>query len=173
VVSASPDGPARTDDGRYIVVDGRRWRATDPAIPEPLAAELRSALMAARREVGRATRAGDDAGVVLARSQVQDAKVALGERGRPWWEPLEPAATRERTEATIRSLLRHRDGRTICPSDVARAIGGASWRTCMDDVRAVARDLAAAGEVVVLQRGEPVTGPTRGPVRVGPGPRFR
>ena len=29
-----------TDDERYIVVDGRRWRATDPGIPERLKAEL-------------------------------------------------------------------------------------------------------------------------------------
>ena len=65
--------PERTPDGRYIVVDGRRWRATDPSIPEALAAELRSELMAARRAVG--AREPD------ARARVQDAKVALGERG--------------------------------------------------------------------------------------------
>jgi hypothetical protein len=29
-----------TDDGRYIVVAGRRWRATDPMIPAERAAEL-------------------------------------------------------------------------------------------------------------------------------------
>jgi len=40
-----------TDDGRYIVVNGRRWRATDPLIPDERAAVLRSALMAWRREV--------------------------------------------------------------------------------------------------------------------------
>ena len=25
--------PETTDDGHYVVIDGRRWRATDPAIP--------------------------------------------------------------------------------------------------------------------------------------------
>lgn len=30
----SGDGVERTDDGRYIVVKGRRWRASDPSIPE-------------------------------------------------------------------------------------------------------------------------------------------
>ncbi|GMA86913.1 hypothetical protein GCM10025868_21630 [Angustibacter aerolatus] len=30
-----------TPDGRYVVIDGRRWRATDPAIPEAEAAVLR------------------------------------------------------------------------------------------------------------------------------------
>lgn len=73
-----------TEDGRYIVVNGRRWRATDPAIPEDAAAELRRALMAARRDVGAALRAGRDP--APARARVQAAKVALGERGTPWWE---------------------------------------------------------------------------------------
>jgi hypothetical protein len=40
----------RTEDGRYIVVAGRRWRATDPMISPGRSAELRSALMAWRRE---------------------------------------------------------------------------------------------------------------------------
>jgi hypothetical protein len=74
----------RTDDGRYIVVSGRRWRATDPAIPEDVAAVLRRALMSARRDVGAALRAGRDP--APARARVQTAKVALGERGVPWWE---------------------------------------------------------------------------------------
>lgn len=68
-----------TDDGRYIVVNGRKWRATDPAIPEPLRKQLVSALMTGRRLVKTK---GD-----AARVMVHDAKVALGERGDPWWEP--------------------------------------------------------------------------------------
>lgn len=73
-----------TDDGRYIVVKGRRWRATDPEIPEDVAARLRKALMSARRDVGTALRAGEDP--APARARVQLAKVALGERGTPWWD---------------------------------------------------------------------------------------
>jgi uncharacterized protein len=76
--------PVMTEDGHYVVIKGRRWRATDPAIPEDVAAELRKALMAARRDVGRALRAGEDP--KPARARVQAAKVALGERGTPWWE---------------------------------------------------------------------------------------
>lgn len=72
-----------TDDGHYILVAGRRWRATDPMIPPDRSAELRSALMAWRREV-KATR-GTSA-ERAARDGVQAAKVALGERGTPWWE---------------------------------------------------------------------------------------
>ncbi|WP_229075871.1 hypothetical protein [Actinoplanes sp. DH11] len=88
-----------TEDGRYIVVDGRRWRATDPAIPDETAAELRRALMAARRDVGAAKRAGLDP--APARVRVQAAKVALGERGTPWWEQT-PDERRARWEEGLR-----------------------------------------------------------------------
>jgi hypothetical protein len=83
--------PEHTSDGRYILVAGRRWRATDPMIPPERAAELRSALMAWRREV-KAVR-GTEA-ERAARDGVQAAKVALGERGCPWWE--QTAAERKR-----------------------------------------------------------------------------
>lgn len=79
--------PERTPDGRYIVVDGRRWRASDPRLPEARRQELVDELMDARRAVGAAKRAGDDAAEKAARSRVHAAKVALGERGKPWWEP--------------------------------------------------------------------------------------
>jgi hypothetical protein len=29
----------RTDDGRYLVVDGRRWRTADPALPDATRAD--------------------------------------------------------------------------------------------------------------------------------------
>ena len=31
--------PERTPDGHHIVVNGRRWRATDPLIPEDRGAD--------------------------------------------------------------------------------------------------------------------------------------
>ena len=76
--------PETTEDGHFVIISGRRWRATDPAIPEEVAAELRKALMAARRDVGAALRAERD--TAPARARVQAAKVALGERGEPWWD---------------------------------------------------------------------------------------
>ena len=76
----------RTPDGRYVVLDGRRWRATDPELPEQVAAQLRSQLMSARRAVGVALRAEDRVAERAARDRVQRAKTALGERGTPWWE---------------------------------------------------------------------------------------
>ena len=86
-----------TDDGRYVVIDGRRWRATDPAIPEARRDELTRALMAWRREVRR-TR-GTDA-EAASRAGVQAAKVALGERGTPWWEQTDDER-RERWSAEV------------------------------------------------------------------------
>ncbi|MGW7267469.1 hypothetical protein [Streptomyces sp. NPDC054842] len=82
--------PDRTPDGRFIIVGGRRWRATDPRIPEDVAARLRSHLMAARRAIAAARRAEDREAERAARARVQLAKVALGERGTPWWEQSDP-----------------------------------------------------------------------------------
>lgn len=85
----SKQSPERTPDGRYVVIDGRRWRATDPLLPEDVAAVLRSELMSARRAVSAALRTKDAAAERAARARVQAAKVALGERGTPWWEQSE------------------------------------------------------------------------------------
>lgn len=79
--------PERTPDGRYIVIDGRRWRASDPRLPAARRQELVNELMAARRAVGAASRAMDAEAERAARDRVHAAKVALGERGKPWWEP--------------------------------------------------------------------------------------
>lgn len=165
--SPSADGPddtrpERTPDGHHIVVNGRRSRASDPHIPEKLRAELVAELMRARREVRTRGEA--------VRPCVQDAKVALGERGDPWWEPT-AEGRRARLAATIRTLLRHRDGATICPSDAARVVGGQDWRALMGTAREVATELAAAGVVRVRQKGVDVDPTTaRGPVRLAPGP---
>ena len=50
----------RTPDGRYVVIKGRRWRASDPMLPEPVADELRHELMSARRAVYAAARVKGD-----------------------------------------------------------------------------------------------------------------
>ncbi len=67
------------------------------------------------------------------------------------------------------ALARERaPAKTICPSDAARAVGGDQWRDLMEQARDIARDLASAGEVEIMQRGE-VLDPDaqwRGPIRV-------
>lgn len=78
--------PERTADGRYVVIRGRRWRATDPSLPEGRRRELVRELMSARSAVGWAKRRGDAEAERAARARVQAAKVALGERGPKWWE---------------------------------------------------------------------------------------
>jgi uncharacterized protein len=78
--------PERTEDGRWIIVDGRRWRATDPELPEERRKELVRELMSARSAVGWAKRRGDAEAEKAARKRVHAAKVALGERGPKWWE---------------------------------------------------------------------------------------
>ncbi len=76
--------PELTPDGHHLLIAGRRWRATDPAIPEPRRQELTNLLMAWRREVKRCAGTDEEA---AARRGVQATKVALGERGAtPWWE---------------------------------------------------------------------------------------
>ncbi|OBI81589.1 hypothetical protein [Mycobacterium asiaticum] len=76
-----------TPDGRYVIVDGRRWRASDPLIPEDRRTELVTILMAWRREVRRVKGTPQEP---MARAGVHAAKVALGERGTPpWWEQSE------------------------------------------------------------------------------------
>jgi hypothetical protein len=76
----------RTPDGRYVIVNGRRWRASDPGLSDERRAGLVAELMSARRAVGAAKRSGETQAERAARDRVHQAKVALGERGVPWWE---------------------------------------------------------------------------------------
>ncbi|MFX4291484.1 hypothetical protein [Streptomyces bohaiensis] len=97
------DTPCTTEDGRYLLINGRRWRATDPMLPEEVGRRLRRHLMAARREVGVALRAADEGAERRARRRVHAAKTALGERGTPWWEQSDEER-RERWEAGLATL---------------------------------------------------------------------
>ena len=72
-------------------------------------------------------------------------------------------------ERTIRELLARRGpGKTICPSDAARALAGDDgFRELMEPVRATAREMAARGEVEWTRSGEVVDPATvRGAVRL-------
>lgn len=156
-----------SEDQRYIRIDGRRWRRSDPSIPGPLASEIVSELMSARRAVKAAKGDKDRRALVAARERVHDAKLALGERGHPWWERPDEEALRERLAASIRALLRKRDaGRTICPSDAARVAGGENWRDAMTLAREVAWQLAEDGWLEIMQRGERIERQESGPIRL-------
>ena len=68
---------------------------------------------------------------------------------------------------TLRQLAARGPGKTICPSEVARALAG-DWRALMEDVRAVAADLSAEGHVIVTRKGEQVDAQSPGgPIRLG------
>lgn len=66
----------------------------------------------------------------------------------------------ELIEATILELVAARGpGKTICPSEAARAIGGPhpdGWGPLMPDIRRVAVRLMKEGRVVIRRKGRPV-----------------
>ena len=74
--------PLTTPDGRYLVVRGRLWRKTNPALDEQARACWTRRLMDARRALrGTPSEEARDA----ARAPVERAKRALGESGPVWW----------------------------------------------------------------------------------------
>ena len=71
-------------------------------------------------------------------------------------------------EAAVMAAVRARGpGRTVCPSEPARALAE-DWRPLMPRVRAAAARLAGQGALVATQKGAPVDPQTaRGPIRLG------
>lgn len=173
----------RTPDGRYIVVRGRLWRASNPALGDAERARCVKTLMNARRAIGTATRQGDAMAERRARQRVHRAKVALGERGAVWWDDGAPDENRRLVANTryagwfartrcwrqaIEALLDQRQpGASICPSEVARAVSPRGWRPHLEEVRDLGRHLARRRDVVITQRGRRCDPdrPVRGPVR--------
>jgi hypothetical protein len=74
-----------TPDGRYFVVKGRLWRCTNPNLDETTRQHWVKQLMNARRQVKQAKQSQAKTALEDARSQVNVAKIALGERGPAWW----------------------------------------------------------------------------------------
>lgn len=65
-------------------------------------------------------------------------------------------------EAILDLLAQRDEGKTICPSEAARASGAS-----MDEVRAEAKKLVGEGAIVVTQKGEVVDlDGVRGPIRL-------
>lgn len=92
-----------TSDERWILVNGRRWRRTDPSLPADLVEELTSHLGRGRAGVNAAKRRGDDAAMAIARQRVDLAKHGLGERGPAWWNDNESTRL-ARAQAALRDL---------------------------------------------------------------------
>ncbi|KQV33268.1 hypothetical protein [Rhizobium sp. Root1204] len=96
--SRTSDGYPDTPDGRYFVVRGRLWRKSDPRLEEATRERLVRELMSARRAVRDAR--GDPNALAKARRLVDDSKVALGERGAPWWDDGAPDYNRHMAKNT-------------------------------------------------------------------------
>lgn len=57
--------------------------------------------------------------------------------------------------------------KTICPSEVARALFDTNWRKHMDEVRQAAIALQQNGKVLITQKGIPVdVDHLKGPIRI-------
>jgi hypothetical protein len=79
----------------------------------------------------------------------------------------------QQIEAALLSLIAQRGPQaSACPSEVARALSPAAWRTLMPRVRQVAGQLAQRGLLDISQGGQSVSattlpnGPWKGPIRV-------
>ena len=81
------------------------------------------------------------------------------------------SVTRERIAEEVMRLCEARGpGKTVCPSEVARALeaGEAAWRALMPGVREVAVALAREGRIAVYRKGRAIQDPEAGgPIRLG------
>lgn len=74
-----------------------------------------------------------------------------------------------RLRVQIVTLVNERGvGKTICPSEVARAVRPEDWRPLMKKVRKAAIRLADAGEISIYRKGKPIPiDQVRGVIRLG------
>ena len=83
-----------TPDGRYIIVQGRLWRAANPTLSAERKVRFMRELLNGRRALKAAKLSGDEAAITTARRMVALAQVGLGERGRVWWKDGAPDLNR-------------------------------------------------------------------------------
>ncbi|QGT84594.1 hypothetical protein GMO17_07935 [Pseudomonas coronafaciens pv. coronafaciens] len=82
------------------MVKGQLWRCSNPSLSEDVRQQLVNQLMAARRAVKTAKASGDANALKAARADVNQAKVALGERGDVWWTDGAEDFNRRKVENT-------------------------------------------------------------------------
>lgn len=74
---------------------------------------------------------------------------------------------REIANAILVSIHARGADKTVCPSEVARALAE-DWRSLMPDVRRVAQGLVDQGQIAITQKGRSVNAlQARGPIRLG------
>lgn len=73
----------------------------------------------------------------------------------------------ERIRSCLLQLVHDRGPeKTICPSEVARALEDSDWRALMPQVREIGVALAKSGQISVMQKGQVVDPESaRGPIR--------
>jgi hypothetical protein len=86
---------------RWLTINGRRWRRTDPCLPDDVVEALTSHLGRGRSAVKTAKKSGDDDLVAAARRRVGLAKHGLGERGTYWWDHPEDARIAQARTALV------------------------------------------------------------------------
>ncbi|MEM0985153.1 MAG: DUF3253 domain-containing protein [Pseudomonadota bacterium] len=84
-------------------------------------------------------------------------------------EPEATDAVTHPVRTAILSLVEVRGvGKTICPTEAAKAVSKDRWRAVLPDVRAEAVRLAKAGEIMIYRKGKPVDpGAFKGVYRLG------
>ena len=61
-----------------------------------------------------------------------------------------------RTVAHLRIAAERGPEKSMCPTDVARAVSAENWRPLLGAVRKVAADLARQGKIEILRKGKPI-----------------
>jgi hypothetical protein len=60
------------------------------------------------------------------------------------------------TDALLRIAAERGPEKSLCPTDVARAVSAENWRPLLGAVRKVAADLARQGKIEILRKGKPI-----------------
>ena len=60
------------------------------------------------------------------------------------------------TDALLRIAAERGPEKSLCPTDVARAVSAENWRPLLGSVRKVAADLARQGKIEILRKGKPI-----------------
>jgi len=60
------------------------------------------------------------------------------------------------TDAMLRIAAERGTEKSMCPTDVARAVSAENWRPLLGAVRKVAADLARQGKIEILRKGKPI-----------------
>ena len=76
-------------------------------------------------------------------------------------------ADNKREETILAMATERGPDKTVCPSEIARALFPGNWRKHMDEVRTSAIGLQQAGKVTITQKGNPVDVENiKGPIRI-------